>query len=452
MRLLSSLLFASLVLLGASEARANGRFPETNAVFFAPSDPDYVILRTTFGVMVTHDHGKTWSWVCDQSLGLAGVEDPMIAITPDKTLISTTFEGLSISHDSACNFGFVGGDLDLVFIDLTNRAATPGTVVTFASSYGGTDDAGATVYRSKLFETTDQGTSWSPLAFEFDSTTIGETVDVTESDPDRIYVSSIRNPGDSPSGFMLVSKDHGKTFAEHPIPFASTDRAAYIAGVDPTNADRVYLRTAGTTKVPTSRLLVSNDGGVTYTSPLTDANPLRGFALSSDGKRVYVGSTSGLWSASSTDLVFTKISDVEIGCLKFNAEGLWACSSEKSGFILGLSTDNGATFAPKLHFCDISGPLACAAGSTTNNSCAQGVGLTPPGPPWPLQRISLGCSDTPDAGDSDSGTDAGPASPPPLDSSGGCSLGAPGTRPVAAVVGAFVALAILRRRRRAPRR
>ena len=34
----------------AATARANGRFPESNAIFFAPNDPDLVLLRTTFGL------------------------------------------------------------------------------------------------------------------------------------------------------------------------------------------------------------------------------------------------------------------------------------------------------------------------------------------------------------------------------------------------------------------
>lgn len=44
----------------AADARANGRFPQSNAIFFAPNDSDLVLLRTTFGEVISHDRGKTW--------------------------------------------------------------------------------------------------------------------------------------------------------------------------------------------------------------------------------------------------------------------------------------------------------------------------------------------------------------------------------------------------------
>ena len=156
------------------EARANGRFPESNAIFFAPTDHDLVLLRTTFGEIVSHDRGKTWDWICERSIGLAGVEDPMYAITPDGTLMASTFQGLAISHDRACNFAFAGGELkELLFTDLASRAASPGNVVAFASSYGGQDDAAQVYFKSLLFETKDEGKSFTTLPAMFDPTLLG---------------------------------------------------------------------------------------------------------------------------------------------------------------------------------------------------------------------------------------------------------------------------------------
>ena len=134
----SGLVFGAVVLglvASSSVARANGRFPESNAIFFASNDADTVLLRTTFGLVTSHDRGKTWDWVCERSVGLAGVEDPMYAVTPDGTMLSSSFQGLAISRDKACNWSFAGGPVkDLVVIDLANRPSTPGTVVVFANS------------------------------------------------------------------------------------------------------------------------------------------------------------------------------------------------------------------------------------------------------------------------------------------------------------------------------
>ncbi len=440
-----------------SAAHANGRFPQSNAIFFAPNDPNVVLLRTTFGLITSADRGKTWDWVCEQSVGLAGVEDPMYAVTPDGTMMSSTFQGLSVSHDKACNWSFVGGALDsLVFIDLASRPSTPGDVVAFASSYAGQDDAATIFFKSTLFETTDQGKTFAPLPAVFSQELLGETVDVTPSDPDRIYVSAVRDPDVNTTAWLLTSIDHGKTFVEHQIPLVQTEHAAFIAAVDPVNADRLYVRTSNAVDQP-SRLLVSDDAGKTFRTVFTAKGPLLGFALSNDGQKVYIGGPSdGLQAASTTDFAFTKKSTVEVQCLKLADDGLWTCSSEKSGFVVGLTKDEGATFEPKMHFCDIRGPLTCAPGTSTNVQCSLGGPAPDAVPRWPGQRATLGCSaSVPDGGPELDGSVNGPdgsmepAAPPPMDGGGGCSVRAPSPTPVAALLAAIGAsIALVRRRRR----
>ena len=440
-----------------STAHANGRFPESSAIFFAPSDPNVVLLRTTFGLITSADRGKTWDWVCEQSIGLAGVEDPMYALTPDGTMITSTFQGLSISRDKACNWSFVGGPLDsLVFIDLASRPSTPGDVVAFSSSYAGQDDAGVIFFKSTLFETADQGKTFNPLGAVFSQELLGETVDVTPSDPDRIYVSAVRDPDVNTTAYMLTSIDHGKTFVEHPIPLVQTEHAAFIAAVDPVNADRLYVRTSNAVDQP-SRLLVSDDAGKTFRTVFTAKGPLLGFALSNDGQKVYIGGPNdGLQAASTTDFAFTKKSTVEVQCLKLADDGLWTCSSEKSGFVLGLTKDEGATFEPKMHFCDVRGPLTCPTGTSTNVKCSLGGTAPDSVPPWPGQRATLGCTDTNSDGGlgadgSPDGPDGGaePGGAPPMDGGGGCSVRAPSPTPIAALLAAIGAgIALVRRRRR----
>ena len=435
-------------------AHANGRFPESNAIFFAPNDPEVVLLRTTFGLVTSRDRGKTWDWVCERSVGLAGVEDPMYEVTPDGTMLSSTFQGLAVSRDRACNWSYVGGELkDLVFIDLASRPSTPTNVVAFASSYDGQDDAGAIFFKSLLFETKDEGKSFAALGPGLDPTLLGSTVDVTPSDPDRIYVSAKRNPGTAATAVLLTSKDHGKTFEENPIALISPENGAFIAAVDPLNADRLYVRTSSATDMP-SRLLVSDDAGKNFRTVFTGQGSLAGFALSPDGRKVWVGGRrDGLRVASTTDFAFTQKSTVEVQCLKLATDGLWTCSTEKSGFVVGLSKDEGATFETKLHFCDIRGPLACPVGSTTHTECALGGTTSMASPPWPQQQATLGCSDG--ERDADAGGDGSvDGSIPPLAPDGGgggcaCTVQSPPPAPFAALLaGLGAAIAFVRRRRR----
>jgi len=167
-----------------------------------------------------------------------------------------------------------------------------------------------------------------------------------------------------------------------------------------------------------------------------------------------VGSAvDGVWMASTSDYKFTKKSEMAVTCLNSQSDGLWACSNEGAkpvGFIAGLSTDDGANFEPKQHFCDIRGALSCSAESTTSRTCK-----------WPVQRDLLGCDPNYNGRDPDGGfvNEAGGFSSSGNDGNGatnttktsGCDcqsvLGSEGSAGGAAAT-IVAALAALARRRR----
>ncbi len=428
-------------------ARANGRFPESNQIVFAEHDPNIILLRVTFGLLVSRDHGKTFGWVCEQSIGFSGVEDPMYTVTPSNTIVGTTFNGITVSRDGACGWSFVGGDLEKqVFIDLTTNPKDKKNIVVFASSYDYQDDAGTTLFRSKLWETKDEGQTFQDLGPTLDPRLLGYTVDLAASDPNRIYVTGVADPGEKQvRGVLLVSKDHGQTWTSEQVPMLESERQLYIAAVDPNDAERVYLRTYSNQANSPTRIILREANAEAGTAPtyrtiFEGDGALAGFALSPDSSKVYVGGPfDGLHVASTQDFQFSRKSNIEIQCLAYNADGLWACSNEQSGFIAGLSTDDGATFEPRLRFCDIGGPLAsCGAGTPTNALCS---------PAWPAQKSLIGCGPAP-APSSDGGFDAGgfpePAPPPK-----NCDCHASPAGPWGACVSLVgIAAALVRRSRR----
>lgn len=433
--------------LGAAPARANGRFPESNQIAFSAEDPDLVLLRVTFGLLVSRDRGKTFQWVCEESIGFSGIEDPMYTVTPSRAIVGTTFQGLTITRDDACGWTFAGGDLDnQVFIDLTTNPNDAKNIVVFASSYDKQTEDGGILFSSRIWETKDEARTFQQLGGSLDPALLGYTVDLTASDPDRVYITAVRDPGVSPKGFLLVSKDHGQTWTEEAVPLIDGERAVFVAAVDPTNAERVYLRTSNSVQKPTRRILREGgpDGGAPTQRTLhTAVGGLTGFALSPDGSKIYIGGQQdGVLSASTADYAFQKRSDVEVQCLAMRGDELWACSNERSGFVAGVSTDDGATFEARVRFCDISGPLtSCGPGTATNDRCT---------PNWPAQKALLGCGGGGDPGAGDGGLgDAGPGfapNPPPK----GCDCrAAPASGWMGAVVtaGAGV-IALLRRARR----
>ena len=95
-------------------------------------------------------------------------------------------------------------------------------------------------------------------------------------------------------------------------------------------------------------------------------------SLSPDGAKIYVGTVeSGLWVANTSDMVFSqKNADVHVKCLATRNSELWACGDATSGFIVGESLDDGATFAPKMRYVSsLCGPVECSADSGTTLGC-----------------------------------------------------------------------------------
>ncbi|HUS28640.1 MAG TPA: hypothetical protein VMZ53_09025, partial [Kofleriaceae bacterium] len=107
----ASVAVAAAVLAAPLAAHANGRAPLTNGITFKPGDDQSIYLATTFGLLVSHDDGCTFRWICEQNIGYGGQWDPKYAIATDGTIFATTFEGLRISRDGGCSFTTATADL-----------------------------------------------------------------------------------------------------------------------------------------------------------------------------------------------------------------------------------------------------------------------------------------------------------------------------------------------------
>jgi photosystem II stability/assembly factor-like uncharacterized protein len=355
-----------------SPSWAAGRFPAATAVIPDPHDANTLYVRATFGLLATHDGGGSWRWVCERAIGLSGTETPSYAVTPKGTLVAGTASGIAVSRDGGCTFDVAGGPGAQMLTDLAVRtngeivAVTSSTLVTstddahtFAVSGGPIDPPSGTTKRGK--------------------TLLIEGVQLAASDPARIYLSAARGEGDSRTGALLVSYDAGMSWVERKLDLVAGETAPFVALVDPKAADRVYVRTAGTVE-GRSRLLVTDDAGKTWKKLLDSPSPLLGFALSDDGRRLIVGGRDGIQSAPTDTFTFTQGSSVEIQCLGLSRDQLWACSTEKSAFFVGVSKTMGRSFEPKLHLEDIKGPLDCPGAGIGKECTAE----------WPKVRRELG--------------------------------------------------------------
>ena len=247
-----------------------------------------------------------------------------------------------------------------------------------------------------------------------------------------------------------------------------------VAGVDPNDEDRVYLRSS-VVQPGESRLYVTTDRGQTFrvvqslaipgSPPDYELPQMLAFAMLPDGSKVFTGtSATGLWRASRSDLTFTSLNSmIPVQCLATRQEAsgpeLWACSlNARPGFTIGKSTDNGATFTPMMATVtsmagvvdcasDAPGSVACFASSSASQcGCTEYQQFcTDIGGEIACQSCGFdAAAPTGDAGlEGGSAPKASAGSP----SSSGCGCSAAGGGGVAGFAAAFAGAATLLRRR-----
>lgn len=431
-----ALIWGALVLALATPARANGRYPASNQLVIMPGSPSTLVVRTTFGLLLTRDRSN-FDWVCETAIGFGadgGVEDPAIAVSAGGSLFAGLRRGLAVSKDTGCGWMFAGGPLAATTVtDVTVVRSAPNSVIAMTSTAG---DGGAAPYASQLHLSTDDGASFAPYGTPIDSSVLTLTVDVAPSDAHRIYVTGERSFLGSAS--LFVSTDDAQTWIERPIALTASEAGAYIIAIDPKNADRVYLRTYDSSS---TRLLVTEDAGKTFTTRFSGGKSTDGLAaaLSPDGSRVFVGTDfDGLQVASTSDFVFSQVSYLQPQCLGVDGARLYACLRDSTNTFLVVSENGGQTFSPVLRRCGVRGPIACAPDASASVCASQWAPIA--------TTLAVPCPPPNDGGPSDGGipADGGTTTPP----SKGCGCTTAEGEPGAAALLLAALTAALRRRKK----
>jgi hypothetical protein len=417
-----------------SLSRANGRFPLADQLVVDPQDPTHLVLRSTYGILSSSDSGGSWSWVCEAAVGYGGTQDPAMGVLADGTVLAGIFEGLSISHDRGCSWAFAKAPLEGEYvIDVSVHRDEPSRAVAITSTGMGTG------FHVILAETSDNGVTWTQAGNAVMNDMLALTVDVAPSNPSRVYVSGSVGKVYAPA--IERTNDRGMNWTRSFFDAAYAKDVPYIAGVDPTNPDRLYVRLSGT---DSDHLLFSEDGAQTFTEIFTTASDLLGFALSPDGKRLAIGTPmEGIFVASTTDHAFTKVSSAAARCLTWSAAGIYACANEfVDTFTLGLSTDEGKTFSSLYKLREIC-PVECPTGSSASTSCTAA---------WPPLAATIGV-DQAACGivtTTSSSSSSGGTSPPNPNPGCGCDLANSPRQTLAGIfaLGSFIAAWRRKRTRR----
>ncbi len=356
----------ALGLLAPEVARANGTFPAVSQLVADAGDPEHLVLRTTFGLLVTRDAGANWDWLCEAGAGYKDVEPPL-AVLPGGVILLGVPGGVSRSDAAGCNFELAEG-IDADVYDLARVPSEPDSAV--AISGAGTD--------AQLWRTTDGGKSFAAVG-DVISDFIPATVDVAATDANVIYASGLAGT----MGALLRSSDGGKTFTQFSLPSTMSGRRPFIAAVDPRHADTVYVRFDVQGSSP---LAVTHDGGKSFVTPLTTTVSLAGFALSPDGKTVIASNAyDGTFRADADTLVFEKVACSGPTCLSFSAAGLFGCGDQSlDGFIVGRSDDLGASFQRSVDLTCVRGPVTCDSDTSVGSVCPAA---------WPYVQSQLGATE-----------------------------------------------------------
>jgi photosystem II stability/assembly factor-like uncharacterized protein len=444
LRTVAALAIGIMLLTSTGSATANGRFPAANRILLSPTNPDLVIVRATYGILPSFDDGRTWRFLCEDALGLpqSASSDPALGLTANSALIAGLLlpAGLEVSADTGCNWSCAGGLLaNEMIADVVVRPDAPHTVLALTATVY-FDDAGGGQH-SQVVQSSDDGSHWAAVGAPIDPRYLVTTLEVAPSDAHRLYVSAANGFAPTRNAVLFVSANDG-SWIPRPVPLdARYETNIYIGGVDPADADRVYIRTDG----DRSRLLVTTNAGQSFAAVLNLTGPMLGFALSPDGAKIYAGSVEdGLFAGDRASMTFARQSLIRVRCLAARGTELWACSDESSGFFAGVSTDQGVTFSPKLHPDSVQAPIACAASARGAYGCGADANAAQcGGPPYERLCATLGCQSGP--------ADASVGSRPPSSSATcKCSLVGGGRRPGfgVAALSVLVAAATVRRKSR----
>lgn len=342
---------------GASPARADGAFPDSQSILTPAALPHEIALATNFGLVLSTDDGGTWTWTCEQTLNAYGGLYQMGA-PPRNRLYAVAPAGLVFSDDSACTWSLASGAVSgMNVLDAFPDPSNPDRVFVVAAE---TADGGITY---ALFESIDGGATVSTLRYTADAGDHITGVEIARSDPTVVYVTLTSGTTFTPK--LGRSTDGGKTWQLHDLGAAlgAGITSIRLMAVDPQDATRAFLRVGGAAG---ELIAVTSDGGATVQMPLSfPGGIVSAFARLDDG-RVIVGGVMGVdpvaFASSDHGATFTPLpAPPHLRALGARGALLYAVADDVAdGYAIATSTDEGMTWKPLMRYDQIQAIQACA--------------------------------------------------------------------------------------------
>ncbi|HVV52753.1 MAG TPA: hypothetical protein VHO06_24040, partial [Polyangia bacterium] len=348
----SAATLAAAVLLPASAVHADGAFPDSDSIMVPDALPDEIVLGTNFGVVLSTDGGRTWSWTCEQANDAFGSHYQMGAPPLDRIYASARAGGtgaLVYSDDATCSWQVAAGGLAGVpvldaFPDPTDAQRVL-ALLTRAGDAGSTYEAwasadGGATFGSRLYATADQLTG----------------VESARADPDTVYLSLLAAGDGGAVPELARSTDGGAHWQLHDLSAGLGPGVANlrIIAVDPQDAATVLLRVSG--GAAGEVVAATADGGATVTPRLTFAGGVvSAFARLPNGDLI-AGGTSGqdpvAFRSADGGMTFQPLpAPPHLRALAARGTRLYGVADNyMDGYAVGTSDDEGMTWQPLVSF------------------------------------------------------------------------------------------------------
>jgi hypothetical protein len=370
LRLRLALAIASAGAMLPAAAHANGRSPITNGVYFQAGDNQSIYVRSTFGLLVSHDNGCSFRWTCEQNIGYGGIYDPKYAIAADGTLFATTFSGLRVSRDGGCSFTTATADLAPgapgriadMWVDALDIGPT-GEVWVATSESGKSND---------VFRSTDGGVTFTPRGLA-SNVIWWKSVAVAPSDAMRVYLAGYQVANPAPAAHLFTSPDAGQSWTESTltgVQIAATPLVT-IAAVHPTNPELLFLVSVDANGPGGDRLYRSTDAGASFTQVLATTLPIANVVVR-DAMTVLVVSGQGTFRSTDGGATFGAPADSpQLTCLGKRPDGsLIGCAPNWDPDFMAVGRSDDASQWQKLfRFVELAGPIDCPAGTAGHDVC-----------------------------------------------------------------------------------
>ena len=410
---------ALAVWLGGVDSALAHAPPEATGIFWTnDGNAERAVVRTNRGLIFQAATTGSFSLLCGEAFKSTVTELVPFAVVPDGTVLVGSYEGgLQTSSPDQCNFAKPAKEVaGLYTIDIQANPAQPEELFALTLPLDGS--AGALLTRPTT------GASFHSLA-----TVEGapDSLRVSAADPDRVYVVSMRSEGSQQIADVLTSFDHGKSFTITSLELEEQEIRAYLLEGGRTDKDRVLLRTETADGVVPERLLLSEDGGLTFRDVYRARGPLS-FVSSPDGRTWWLGAFDGVFRSTNGGRSFEAISGApeRVGCLTWHGDKLYVCGHFGNEFGVLATSDTGThPFDWFLRFPQVRSRLSCSADSNEGLTCEY------PFEDWVSEQLETG-GGVPALGEggvSSGMPPAGEHTTTPTRVGSSCSIGFPGAQP-----------------------